>query len=242
LGDLLQRGPPPAERAVAFRRSPVRQPTLGAAAGAAVCVIADAGRAAWLVFSFAIFAWVAYRAGARPLAMGLFLASPLTVGCLLTGNMDWVSLLGFMLPPQIGLPIVLIKPHIGIAMAVYWIIGAFRQGRLKQVIRLVYPTVLIYLASFLVYGLWLTNSLSILDDSHGRWNISLWPYSIPIGLALLVIGIARRQAEWTWGASPLLSPYASFNVFNGLPLAIVKKPWLLGPLVAVMWFAVWLIR
>lgn len=196
------------------------------------------GRAIWFVLSFLAFAVVAYRlGGAKRYAIVLFLIAPTTVHCLLNGNIDWLPLLGFSLPPRIGLVLTLIKPQIGLAVSVFWIVEASRKGRIRELFKLVYPTIILYALSFGLYGFWLTNVMTVYRNSLA-WNASFWPYSVPVGILLLAIAIYKRRAEWAFGASPCLSPYALFHVWNALLVAILKQPWVLASIVALLWILV----
>lgn len=195
------------------------------------------GGSAWLVLSFAAFGLVAYRLGAKPLGFGLFLAAPTTAHCLLNGNIDWLPLLGFTLAPQIGLPIVLIKPQIGLGIAIFWVVEAYREGGIRQVLRIVYPAAALYLVSFVVFGLWMT-SYDVVFRNSIEWNASFFPYTIPLGLGLIAMGIYRRRAIWTYGAGPCLSPYVLFHVWNALLVSLLKKPWILAAISAALWIYV----
>lgn len=195
------------------------------------------GRAAWFVAGIAGFAAVAYRLGAKPLSFGLFLAAPTTTHNLLNGNIDWLPLLGFTLPPQIGLLLVVTKPQIGLGIAIYWMVEAYRNGGIRGFLRLVYPTALAYLFSFLLYGFWLT-SYGVVYRTSVEWNASFWPYTIPLGIGLMAVGIVRRKADWTYGAGPCLSPYVLFHVWNALLISFLNRPWVLGSIVVALWILV----
>ena len=52
----------------------------------------------------AAYIYIAYRFGATPFSLILFLSSAAVIGCLINGNIEWLPLLGAVLPPQ-SLPI-----------------------------------------------------------------------------------------------------------------------------------------
>ncbi len=90
------------------------------------------GRAAHAVITLAAFAYTAYKLGAKPLAMVILLLSPPVMHGLLNGNIDWLAVLGFVLPPQIGLFFITTKPQIGIAVGLYWLVDIWlQQGWVK---------------------------------------------------------------------------------------------------------------
>jgi hypothetical protein len=71
------------------------------------------GRGFLFVVSLAAFAYTDFRLGGKPLALGEFLASPPVLHCLLNSNLDWMPLLGFVLPPPVGLFFLAVKPQVG---------------------------------------------------------------------------------------------------------------------------------
>ena len=100
------------------------------------------GRAILVLLTLASFAFVAHRLGARPLATLFFLISPPVFQLLQNGNLDWMAAIGFVMPPQIGLFFISIKPQIGFAVAPFWMIEAWRQGGWTQLIKTFAPFLL----------------------------------------------------------------------------------------------------
>ncbi len=170
-------------------------------------------RAGWFVLSLIMFAWGVYRLGARPIALGAFVASPLVVHSLLNANIDWVVILGFTLPPQIGLFFISVKPQMGSVVAVFWLFEAWRKGRAREVVRVFAPFTVVLLLSLVVFGFYPREWVTVEVDQW--WNASLWPASIPIGLTLAVAAIYRRKLPLAMAASPLLSPYVLFHAYSG---------------------------
>ncbi len=168
------------------------------------------GAAVMFVLNYMVYAFIAFRLGAKPLTMILFIFCPLVFVNGFNGNIDWLVTLGFLMPPQIGLFFVLMKPQIGIGLAVFWLIEAWRRGRLREVMRVFAPITTIFLLSFALYGLWPLNSTGMPDNV---FNQSMWPLSIPIGLALLLHAIRTRKAGLSLTASPLLAPYLTIHSY-----------------------------
>lgn len=50
----------------------------------------------------------------------------------------------------------------------------------------------------------------------------LWPWSIPVGAALLLAAFLKRRIEYTMLAAPCLTPYISLYSWSGATLAGVK--------------------
>jgi hypothetical protein len=73
-----------------------------------------------------------------------------------------------------------------------------------------------------MFGFWPLGALST-TDSWGPLNASLWPLSIPVGLALFVASVRKRKIEFAMAASPCLSPYLLLHSWVGALLAIVAS-------------------
>ncbi len=179
-----------------------------------------AGRVMLVLCGLTSYAFVAYRLHAKPLAIVCVLLSPLVMHVLLNGNVDWLAILGFVLPPQLGLFFISIKPQIGIAVAPFWLLEAWHNGGWRLVIKTFAPFTAVLLLSFVIFGFWPTYSFSVIGVFY---NASLWPVSIPVGLALLVTAIRKRKLEYAMAASPCLSPYLLFYSWGGALLAIVSS-------------------
>jgi hypothetical protein len=190
---------------------------------APLAVLPEAVGRVMLVFcGLTSYAFIAHRLNAKPVAIVFLLLSPLVLHMLLNGNVDWLAALGFILPPQFGLFFISIKPQIGIAVAPFWLVEAWRQGGWKLVVKTFAPFSIVLLVSFAIFGFWPSYSFSY-GVTDVWFNASLWPMSIPIGLALLVASIRKRRIEYAMAASPCLSPYALFYSWTGALLAIVSS-------------------
>lgn len=136
----------------------------------------------------------------------MFLFSPPVLFDLFEANINWLIILGFLLPPRIGLFLVLLKPQMGIAVALYWFIETWHQHGIKEVLKIFAPVSIAFIVSFLIYGFWPLNTTSILDVG---WNTSLWPLSLPIGMVLFAIALRTRQVKLAYMVSPFISPYVA---------------------------------
>lgn len=180
----------------------------------------NVGRALQVLMGLAGFGYVAYRLGAKPLALAGFLVSPPVLHCLLNGNIDWIPLLGVVLPPQVGLFLLVAKPQVGFVVGLFWLVEAWRKGRWREVLRVFWPVSVALLAAFAVFGFW---PVRFVHAVSFWWNASLWPESIPVGLALLVASLRRRRMEYALAASPCLSPYVLFHSWCGALVALVAS-------------------
>ncbi len=178
------------------------------------------GAALLLIVGLILISYTAHRLGAKPLAVIILLFSPPVMHGALNGNIDWLAVIGLILPPQIGLFFVSIKPQIGIAVMIFWLFAAWKKNGWREVVRVFGPFTICLLISFLAFGFWITRSREVISE---WWNASLWPASIPVGLALLVAAIRKGRIEYAMGASPCLSPHVLLHSWVGALLAIASS-------------------
>lgn len=216
----------PATRQLILGRSPYEvktflNPPWGLLPLAPIALLPEnVGRAMLMLMALFAFAFTVYRLGAKPISLALFLLSPPAIQCFLTGNIDWMAMLGFVLPPRIGLLFVLIKPQIGGSVALFWLIESWRQDGLREVIKIFWPITVCLLSSMLIFGPW---PLRLEQAPTFYWNASLWPMSIPVGLALLTAAVHKRRIDYAIGASPCLSPYLALQSWAGALATLVSS-------------------
>lgn len=195
------------------------------------------GRALLEFANLCAIAYTAYRLGAKPATIGVLLLSPPVLHCVLNGNIDGLVTLGFVLPPQIGLFFLFAKPQLGIAVVVFWLVEAWRTGGWKQALRVFAPASLALLLSFAIFGFW---PLLARQDLGLWWNASLWPMSIPVGLALLVAAIRKRDLRYAMGASPCLTPYLLLHSWVVALLAVASSLPEMTAAVAGLWILIFI--
>jgi hypothetical protein len=178
------------------------------------------GRIYLVVVALGVFGYIAYKLGAGKVGIAALLISPLVLHEVLNGNIDWLVAAGVVLPPWIGLFLVVIKPQISVAVVGFWMFSAWKNGGLQGVIRTFAPVTVAYGLSLIIFGLWPITASRTLDF---WWNTSLWPISIPIGLALFVTSIRKNDLRYAMGASPCLSPYVLFHSWVIALLAVVSS-------------------
>lgn len=138
-------------------------------------------------------------------------------------NIDWLVAVGFILPPQIGLIFVLIKPQLGLGISLYWFVRALERGGAREVVRIFAPIVSILILSFSLFGPEILNSTQLIKQ-HTVWNLTLWPYSIPIGITLLFLSFVNRSNKGAAILSaPFLSPYVGFYSWSISLLGLIPR-------------------
>lgn len=142
------------------------------------------------------------------------------------GNVDWLPVLALIVPATWIAPLALAKPQIG------WLEALLSRRVLP----------LLFMAGIFIVSFALGMNWSTVQGSS--WNISLWPWGIPIGLFLARVAILKRQPDLALAATPFLSPYLSpLSYIAWLPMA-TRSIWLMAIVLSIQWAItlVWLCR
>lgn len=184
------------------------------------------------VLTYMVYLFVILRLKATPWAASAFMVNRFIFNNAINANLDFLAVLGFALPPQIGLFFVLSKPQIGIGIALFWLVEAWRKGKIREVIRVFAPVTLAYLLSFLIYGLW---PLKVAGMTNNPYNASLWPVGIPVGIILLYKAFHNKNPILAMGASPFLAPYVNITSFAVTLIPFIPNSMLMLVVSALTW-------
>lgn len=176
------------------------------------------GLAVMFFVGFGAFAYTAHRLGATPLSIVATLFSPVFILGFYGGNYDWLVLIGLLLPAPAGLLVAALKPQNSIGMIIYWAWQAWRQGGWRKLVTTFTPVAIAVTASFAIFGNWRAGRSD--DLLHSWWNMSLFPWSIPVGLWLLYRALRKQNAGRAIAASPCLSPYVNLGTWSATLIGI----------------------
>jgi hypothetical protein len=191
------------------------------------------GRILLFFVSLVAFTVTAVKMGATRFQLVLFLTSSSVFGGLYSGNIDFLVTLGYWMPPQIGLFFVLMKPQIGACIAIYWMYMAWKDGGLREIVRVFAPVTGAYLLSFLLYGFWFKHLFNMPDNP---WNWGLFPYLLPIGLFLLYKALQQQDMRLSGMSSLMVAPYVTGYNFVIVLLSLFNRP----ALFLAAWATVWI--
>jgi hypothetical protein len=196
------------------------------------------GAAIMFALNYFVYGLILLRMKARPLSMLAFLSLPLVLLNGINGNVDWLCLVGVILPQPIGLLFLAIKPQIGAGIAIFWMVEAWRNGGFKQFLFLIAPTSVAYLISFLLYGFWpavmLTNMVS------DPYNASLGPIGVVIGGVMLAQAIHLRKRGLALMSSTFFAPYINIHSFDAAILGLEPNTVEFYAAIGLVWFATFL--
>lgn len=178
---------------------------------------------AGLLMTMSMIVLAAYVGSPKKMLV-VIIAAPISTMFAL-GQLDALLLLALMLPAEWALPVMVIKPQ-GMFLA------ALRRITKKSLI--VFAAVLG--VSVLVWGFWWTNLFG--THPNQTVNASFFPYTIALGIPLLVLGWQKQSDAMLCAASLCFAPY--FMITSTLPAiaALVKETedwrWWLG-VIAASW-------
>lgn len=179
------------------------------------------GSALFALIGVAGYLTALYRLKAKPYMLLFIVITPGFLAALFNPNFDWAVALGFILPPQVGLFFVLIKPQISIPLVVFWLVDSWRSGGFLKVVQVFSPVTIAYGVSFLLFGLW---------PLHMSWAISsfsntanVWPWGLLVGSVLLVFSLRQQKGNLALIAGPFFSPYIA--PYSWLPAIIGLLPY-----------------
>jgi hypothetical protein len=195
------------------------------------------GRILLFFVSLVAFTITAVKMGASKFQLVMFLCSAAVFGGLYSGNIDFLVTLGFLMPPQIGLFFVLMKPQIGVCIAIYWMYMAWKQGGVREIVRVFGPVTGAYLLSFVMYGFWFKH---LFNMTNNPWNFGLFPYLVPIGAFLLYKALQQEDKRLSGISSPMIAPYVTGYNFAIVLLSLFNRPALFLATWAVLWGLVFL--
>lgn len=175
-----------------------------------------------LIFVLCVLAliFMAWRLRAGRIALIAVLLSPTVIGSLIAGSFDLLLLPALFLPPALGLFILLIKPQVGVGVAVYYGALAWRKGGLIALLRVFSPVAGAFLVSAMIFPDWINRLLNMPDTV---WNRSLFPFSVPVGLYCLWLAIRRKNVFYALLASPFLSPFITFYSYLVVQIALLNE-------------------
>lgn len=180
------------------------------------------GAAILAFINFAVFGFAALRFGKSPLLAALLLITPAMIRQVIDPNLEFFVVLGLLLPPEIGIFLILAKPQLGAPIVLFWLFEAWHQGGFRRVLRLLAPISFITIISFIFFGFWPLHALSLPNTAH---NYSLWPTSLIFGLPLFLYALRNRRQDLTLISIPFLAPYYGFYSLHIPLLGFLPSRW-----------------
>lgn len=160
------------------------------------------------------FLLVPYKLGLKWWAILLFVLSPPVLACLWIGNLEWVVLLGLIVPAPFSTLLYLVKPQVGIGLALLTLVE--KKGRPLTML-----LVAVLVGIWCVPG-WTTRSIEMWGAIDSRINWSIWPLGLLLGIPALAVGLFARKRDLCLAVGPLLSPYVLMYSMSGMVLGSIQ--------------------
>lgn len=178
------------------------------------------GVAAFFAFTLASYIFIARKMGAKELALVAFMFSAPVSTQLLILNVDVFVFWGFVLPPPLGIVLLLIKPQVGGVFALYLLLQAWRTGGWRKLGLAIAPTAVVIGLSFLIFGNWVASQYAGASLALQQfWNTSLFPLSLLAGIPLVVLALWKGTKRAAVSATVLCSPYVTLPSWGAVLLA-----------------------
>lgn len=171
--------------------------------------------------------------GGSKLSLLLSLTSFPILSMIAKGNIEWVVMIGFILQNRWGLPLLLLKPQVGLLAFLSW--ADFKNHKILFFV----PALVIVGASFLIWGNWVLGIMNNVSSLGITWNLSIFPYGIPVGVVFLLLAIydeAPRSEIYGVIATLLFVPYfAAYSV--GVLFILISLSY--KKVAIFLWLAMW---
>lgn len=196
-------------------------------------ILGDLGRILFLLCAVASFGFTAYRLGAKPIALAAFLLCPFVFNSLAWGNVEWLAILGLAIPGPVGLLLLAIKPQMSVCVILFWIIETWYKDRWSGLIKLLAFPAIVGILSLVLFGPWFVKMFSY----QATLELSLFPWSIPIGVYLFIASLRYHSIYYAIAASPMFFPSVTPQVWLVAFLALASD----APAMVFSTFTYWLV-
>jgi len=187
--------------------------------------------------NLSVYAFAALRMGKSPWLAALLLITPAMFRQMVDPNLEFLVVMGLLLPPRLGIFLILAKPQLGAFVALFWIVEAWREGGPRQTIQLLVPITLVTLASIALYGWWPLRGFGLIGSFQ---NVSMWPTSIILGIPLIVYALQTRQMNLALLSTLFLAPYYGVYSIHVPLLGLLPHRFLTLSAVIGFWIAFWI--
>lgn len=181
-----------------------------------------------MILYFVLLALLIFRYGGRWWTVLLVLTSSLAYDTALEINLEWVTVIGLLVPPVLSGPFLLVKPHQAL--------GAWLAYRWRDILWSGVLVFVIMAVSLVIWPNWVDGMLHAwFNNTLGEWGsrvnmafsqIIPRPMSWGIGLALAFLAVRRRDVVLAVVAWQFFVPYVTFyGLMPVFALVATRWPW-----------------
>jgi hypothetical protein len=201
------------------------------------------GTGLMLLCALTAFALIAYKLKAHPFIMGAFILSPLVfVSVAQNGNIEWLTILGLVSAPPISFLLLMLKPQMTICVIAFLLVELWRKGQRKTLAISLGTMVGALGLSVMFFGLWFLRLGEYTTFDTSTVNTSLFPYSVPFGIALFAASLRTRKIQFAIAASPMFFTVVTVQTWLVVFLALSTIPFAMLASVISAWVFTFYVR
>lgn len=163
------------------------------------------------------------------LKMFFLLSSPMLLYSMGYGNIEWLPWLGLLMPTPLALIFLTIKPQATFGVIIVRLLRSWERQGLPGVLLAVLPT------AVLILIWWVTWGFPRPPDDSSPGNIAFFPWTLIIGVPLLLMALRRRSVGLAALAAPFISPYVTFPTYLATQFMFPFWGWVGGWVVAAQY-------
>ena len=130
---------------------------------------------------------------------------PMLLQSIIYGNVEWIPLLGVLFPAPIALIFYTTKPQATIGLILVTLLLEWDRAQWKGVLLAIIPTLVLAVVTTAIYG------LPPVPGPNNPGQHSLFPYSLLVGIPVLILAMKKRDERLSLFVGPFVSPYVTFH-------------------------------
>lgn len=158
----------------------------------------------------------------------LAVLSPFVLLVLQWGNIEAIVMAALLAPAPLAVLLALLKPQMGAFLAIYILWREWRAEGVKRALIVAAPAALMYAVSFAL------DMFARPMPINAAWNISIFPFGVPVALWLMWRAFMRRDESAALAATVFTSPYVCLSWAALIPASLRSWKW-----AAVLFVAMW---
>ena len=169
------------------------------------------------------------------------LCSPFAFDTAIEVNIDWIVVLGLLVPPAYSAPFILTKPQVAL--------GYVASFKWATIVRWTIVFLIVFLLSFLIWGAWPIDLYARSQEYPIGVAVNVSPMniiglvpSLLIAITLLLVAFVRKDAVvGIWGGIFLMPYIASYSILLPFTLLAIRFPRAMGVFTLALWIGVGII-
>lgn len=155
--------------------------------------------------SMAVLLLVTHRMGLSKWEFFWMAICPMHLQSMIYGNIEWLPLVGLLLPGPLAMIFFTTKPQSTIGWILLTLLNQWKSNRWKGVLLTLLPTAVLGILTYILWG------LPPIPGPLNPGQRSLFPFSLILGLPALWLTLRNRDERLAGFVGPFISPYVTFH-------------------------------